>query len=348
VKLLAERPPPDTPRISARPSRARSTAVLIRTSITTGSATKRTAARRCPARSRAAPPTRTRARGNTSEIVLPTATSVSAGSASLRRTGRALTLSGVPFNGAPSQSVITPRRLTIWLPPGVKVTGAPAKPCTQAFAASMTLDNWRRCAKILGGRLGGNGDITAWFAWAGPKQGAKQRLWLRGRSGDDLVGFGTGWIESVKGAYPTKITLELGTGITTRGLEVLSDAERATVGMVRPLTDRCSAASACAWTPPRAARRSGSAAEARCASVPARSDEAGIGASRRCRGRPGRLRDKPGGRRLRRAHHRRSRAEAVTACRPPWPPCCRAPECRTTPHAPPRPAHRRHARRSGG
>ena len=49
-----------------------------------------------------------------------------------------------------------------------------------------------------------------WFAYAGPKQGAKQRLWVRGRGDDELVGFGTGWIEPGKGAKRTKITLELG------------------------------------------------------------------------------------------------------------------------------------------
>jgi Thrombospondin type 3 repeat len=179
--------------------------------------------------------------GDNSEIVLPTATSVSSGSASLHKSGGALMLSGVPFIGAPSQSVITPRRLTIWLPKGVTVSGAPAKPCSRAFARHMTLDNHKRCAKIFGGRLGGNGDITGWFAWAGPKQGAKHRLWLRGRSGDDLVGFGTGWIEPAKGAFGTKITLELGQlRIDTRGLEVYSGAERATAGTVRPFTGRCS------------------------------------------------------------------------------------------------------------
>jgi hypothetical protein len=178
--------------------------------------------------------------GDTSRSVLPPATSVSSGPASLRRTGGALMLSGV-FSGAPSQTVITPRRLTIWLPAGITVTGAPASPCTRTFARSMTLDNYKRCAKILAGRLTGNGDITAWFAWVGPKQGSKQRLWLRGRTGDDLVGFGTGWIESVKGAYRTKITLELGQlGIDTRSLEIISAAERATAGIVRPLTGRCS------------------------------------------------------------------------------------------------------------
>ena len=166
----------------------------------------------------------------------PTATSVATGSASLRRSGGALMLAGVPFSGAPQASMITPRRLTIWLPKGIKVSGAPAKPCTEAFARTLTLDNHERCAKILAGRLGGE-EITAWFAYAGPKQGAKQRLWLRGRSGDDLVGFGKGWIEPAKGAFRTKITLELGQlGITTRGLEVFSAPERATAGMVKPFT----------------------------------------------------------------------------------------------------------------
>ena len=167
-------------------------------------------------------------------------------------------LSGSPFNGGPTNmSVITPKRLTIWLPKSVKVSGAPAKPCTQAFARTMNITTSKRCAKILAGRLGGNSDIYGWFAWAGPKQGAKQRLWLRGRStgSDDdgaLVGLGTGWIEPVKGA--TKLTLELGQlGIDTRGLEVYSGAERTTAGRVRPLTGKSSGRSGCAWTRRRAA-----------------------------------------------------------------------------------------------
>jgi hypothetical protein len=171
----------------------------------------------------------------------PTATSIAASSASLRGSGRngALTLLGSPFSGVPSMSVMTPRRLTIWLPKGVTVSGAPAKPCTESFARSLTLDNSKRCAKILAGRLGGD-DITAWFAYAGTKQGAKQRLWLRGRSGDELVGFGKGWIEPAKGAWRTKITLELGElGITTRSLEVFSAPERATAGRVTPLRGSC-------------------------------------------------------------------------------------------------------------
>ena len=179
-----------------------------------------------------------------SKIVLPTATSVSTASASIRASGGGLMLNGSPFYGGPTDmSVITPKRLTIWLPKSIKVSGAPAKPCTQAFARTMNITTSKRCAKIVAGRLGGNGDIHAWFAWAGPKQGAKQRLWLRGRSigGDDdgaLVGLGTGWIEPVKGG--TKLTLELGQlGIDTRGLEVYSGPERATAGMVRPLTGKC-------------------------------------------------------------------------------------------------------------
>jgi hypothetical protein len=186
------------------------------------------------------PPTDT----GTSEVVLPTATSVSSSSASIRMSGGALMLLGSPFHGGPTNmSVMTPKRLTIWLPKSIKVSGAPAKPCTQAFARTMNITTSKRCAKILAGRLGGNSDIHGWFAWAGPKQGAKQRLWLRGRSsgGDDdgaLVGLGSGWIEPVRGG--TKLTLELGQlGIDTRGLEVYSGAERTTAGRVRPLTGKC-------------------------------------------------------------------------------------------------------------
>ena len=168
----------------------------------------------------------------------PTATSVTANGATLRKSGGALMLTG-SFSGAPSGSLMTPRRLTIWLPKSVAVSGAPAKPCSEAFARTLTLDTYKRCAKIVAGRLGG--DITAYFAFAGPKLGAKQRLWVRGRSGDDLVGFGKGWIEPAKGAWRTKITLELGElGVKARGVEVYSGAERATAGMVKPFTGKCS------------------------------------------------------------------------------------------------------------
>lgn len=177
-------------------------------------------------------------------VAQPTATSVATSGASLLRSGRrndALLLSGTPFMGAPSMTVMSPRRLTIWLPKGVTVSGAPAKACSQAFAKSATLTTIKRCAKILAGRLpGGSDDLTAWFAYAGPKQGTKRRLWVRGRGGDDLVGFGTGWIEPAKGAWRTKITVELGQlDMTTRGLEVFSAPERATAGMVRPLRGSC-------------------------------------------------------------------------------------------------------------
>jgi hypothetical protein len=174
-----------------------------------------------------------------------TATSVTAGGVSLRPTRRGarngpLALTGTAFLGAPQMSVMTPRRLTIWLPKTVTVSGAPAKPCSEAFARTLTLTTSKRCAKILAGRLSGD-DITAWFAYAGPKRGAKQRLWLRGRRSDDLVGFGTGWIERAKGAY--KLTVELGQlGVTTRGLEVFSAPERSTAGTVTPLRGTCSGA----------------------------------------------------------------------------------------------------------
>ena len=71
-------------------------------------------------------------------VAQPTATSVATSGASLLRMGAngALMLSGTPFRGAPSMSVMTPRRLTIWLPKGVTVSGAPAKPCSEAFARS--------------------------------------------------------------------------------------------------------------------------------------------------------------------------------------------------------------------
>ena len=104
---------------------------------------------------------------------------------------------------------MTPRRLTIWLPKGLKVSGAPAKPCTEAFARRMDLDNEERCAEIFAGRLNDE-HIRSYRAYAGPKVGRRQRLWLRAHGDEDLVGFGTGWIERATGAFATKLTLELG------------------------------------------------------------------------------------------------------------------------------------------
>src|SRR3954469_20697107 len=81
-----------------------------------------------------------------SKIVLPTAASVSASSAVIRKSGGALMLIGSPFHGGPTDmSVMTPKRLTIWLPKSIKVSGAPAKPCTRAFARTMNINTSRRC-----------------------------------------------------------------------------------------------------------------------------------------------------------------------------------------------------------
>jgi hypothetical protein len=148
---------------------------------------------------------------DSSKVVLPTATSVSASSAAIRKSGGGLMLLGSPFHGGPTEmSVMTPKRLTIWLPKSIKVSSAPAKPCTKAFARTMNIN--------------------------------QQHLWLRGRGDTDdesaLVGFGTGWIELVKGG--TKLTLELGAlGIDTRGLEVYSGVEPTTAGKVHPLSGKC-------------------------------------------------------------------------------------------------------------
>jgi len=176
-------------------------------------------------------------------VTVPTATSVTAGGVSLRASRRngPMALTGTAFLGVPQMSVFTPHRLTIWLPKGVTVSSAPAKPCSQSFARSATLTTIKRCAKMFAGRLPGPDDALAgWFAYAGPKQGAKQRLWLRGRGDDELVRFGAGWIEPASGKR-TKVTLELGQlSVTTTGLEVFSAPERATAGMVTPLRGKCS------------------------------------------------------------------------------------------------------------
>jgi hypothetical protein len=167
------------------------------------------------------------------------ATSVRAGGLRIDRARptrrKALSIGGIAFAAHPSTAYMTPKRLTIWFPKGVTVSSAPLAPCSRAFAKTMTLRNDQRCAFMLGGRLGG--DLRAWQAYAGPKHGKRERLWLRGiaAEGNKLKGFSTGWIEPPSGKR-TKITLELGAlRFSTRGLELTSAPE----GKVAPLRGTC-------------------------------------------------------------------------------------------------------------
>ena len=86
--------------------------------------------------------------------------------------------------------------------------------------------------------LGVRAIVVNWLFSAGRSVGASEVTSTAMSCVVVPVGLGTGWIEPVKGG--AKLTLELGQlGIDTRGLEVYSGPERATAGMVRPLTGKC-------------------------------------------------------------------------------------------------------------
>jgi hypothetical protein len=66
-------------------------------------------------------------------------------------------------------------------------------------------------------------------------------LFLRARQheaedGEEISGFGTGWIEPAKGAFGPKLTLELGQlGLSVRMVELYSAPENG----VKPLQGKC-------------------------------------------------------------------------------------------------------------
>ncbi len=178
----------------------------------------------------------------------PTATSVSADGLPLKRaTGpaaarrlKALQMEG-GFSASPTGAYMEPTRVTIWLPKTVTVSSAPLAPCRESFARTLTLATSKRCTQMFAGRLNTprTQALRAWFAWAGPKQGAKQRLWLRARRNDALVGFGKGLIEPASGGR-TKVTLELGAlEIQTRSVAVVSGPFNTARGFAAPLRGRC-------------------------------------------------------------------------------------------------------------
>jgi hypothetical protein len=135
---------------------------------------------------------------------------------------RGLKLSGYPFGAQPSGSAFSPSRLTLWLPKNV--TFRPWKPCTEGTARKLTLDS-SDCSQLIGGRvLSAGSELRAWFAWAGPKRGSNRTVWLRARTGEDLVGFGRGKLIPASGAYGSKLVLNLGAlDVRTRFLELASD-----------------------------------------------------------------------------------------------------------------------------
>jgi hypothetical protein len=164
------------------------------------------------------------------------ATQLGRPSAAIKEYSRGLQLTG----GISANGYMKPKRLTIWLPKGITVSSAPTKPCSQAFAKTLQLNGFMRCAKMFAGRLGSE-EHSGYFAFAGPKVGARQRLFLRARSqdgedGEEIVGFGTGWIDPAKGAFGPKLTLELGQlGLDVRMVELYSAPENG----VKPLRGKC-------------------------------------------------------------------------------------------------------------
>jgi hypothetical protein len=164
------------------------------------------------------------------------ATQINQPSAAIKKYSRGLQLTG----GISANGYMTPKRLTIWLPKGVKVSSAPAKPCSAAFVKTLQLHAFKRCAKMFAGRVGSE-EHSAYFAFAGPKVGARQRLFLRARAqdgedGEEIVAFGTGWIDPAKGAFGPKLTLELGQlGLSVRMVELYSAPENG----VKPLQGKC-------------------------------------------------------------------------------------------------------------
>ena len=137
---------------------------------------------------------------------------------------RGLMLSGYPFGAQPGDAAFNPSKLTLWLPKNV--TFKPWKACTQAQARKLTLDNTDGCSQVIGGRVPAAGtNVQAWFAYAGPKSGSKRTVWLRARTGDELIGLARGTLVPVKGTYGSKLTLDLGgLDIRTRFLELASEA----------------------------------------------------------------------------------------------------------------------------
>jgi hypothetical protein len=164
------------------------------------------------------------------------ATQIGSPSASITKYSRGLQFGG----GISANGYMTPKRLTIWLPKGIKVSSAPAKPCSAAFVKTLQLHAFKRCAKMFAGRVGSE-EHSGYFAFAGPKVGSRQRLFLRARAqeaedGEEIVGFGTGWIDPAKGAFGPKLTLELGQlGLSVRMVELYSAAEN----KVKPLQGTC-------------------------------------------------------------------------------------------------------------
>src|SRR5689334_15370899 len=78
------------------------------------------------------------------------ATQINKPSAAIKKYSSGLQLTGaISANG-----YMTPKRLTIWLPKGITVSNAPAKPCSEAFVKTLQLNGFKRCAKMFAGRVG--------------------------------------------------------------------------------------------------------------------------------------------------------------------------------------------------
>ena len=133
----------------------------------------------------------------------------------------------VLHGSAPSNAGRIPKRLSVTPPQDVSFQ--PKRTCSRRAARRLTLDNWKRCTQIMGGRLN-DPNATAWFAFAGPKQsGGRREVWLRARRGDELVGFGTGTIQPPSGGYGQRLVVNIGQlDLNTSHIELFAEHLRST------------------------------------------------------------------------------------------------------------------------
>jgi hypothetical protein len=123
--------------------------------------------------------------------------------------------------GAGSNGGLRLRRLTVTLPKDVRFDVR--RTCTRAFARGMTLDNHERCTQVFAGRLNDT-DQSAYFAYAGPSQRGTRKVWIRTRSGDELVGFATGTIRKGPRGYGEQLVLDfVPLGIESTAVELYSE-----------------------------------------------------------------------------------------------------------------------------
>lgn len=112
---------------------------------------------------------------------------------------------GGGFLASPFPAEYQIRRLTVWLPKGLNLVG---KGCKKSNAKKISLDSMHACKYMAGGQDPTSTDVTAWFAYYGPKTSKGQQVWTNVRIRDELERFGTGFIKKPSGAYGQKLTIE--------------------------------------------------------------------------------------------------------------------------------------------